>query len=197
LYFFFSVLYRPSLLVLKPVFSSNKRKGGEMSKLSWVVVCVLVVFNSAVIVASLTEDERGARCDPWSCQGRSFVIRECFHWDNDPNGAPCSKKECLFTGITHYFCNSGEHNWCDLVEDPQAQFVIQWRRKADNCPSAPFVNWTEYTNWVLTPDGVVPLNPCDGIRNYRTACETTSCNGESLESRTIPMNVVCREYIAK
>jgi hypothetical protein len=143
-----------------------------MMKLSWLVVCCLVIFNVTLLYMGNSEQDLiGANCNPNSCTSASFMFYECHHWANDPDGAPCNSKQCIYNGITHSYCASGE-NECKFKYDANEQLAYQSIRSVTNCPSAATVHWNKHSN----------TDPCDGIQEYETACETTSCGGTELRS---------------
>jgi hypothetical protein len=154
-----------------------------MTKLSWAVVCVLVVFNSAAIVASFTADVRGAGCNPWSCTDDTTVYYECFHEskydENGPiNGGPCAGNACISNTEMFSRCNGGEGkcNFRFSLLSPKA--IQSVKRTTLPCVSAPTVTWTEHSN----------SNPCSGIGTYYTACKTSSvsCSGTEIGWHVVP-----------
>jgi hypothetical protein len=76
-----------------------------MTKLNLSIVCCLVTFNVALLTSNNSVlNLLGAGCNPASCCAVSFVQYECFHVYNDPDGAPCRNKLCIFNGIAHLYC---------------------------------------------------------------------------------------------
>ena len=141
-----------------------------MTKASWAVVCILVVFNSAVITAGLTEDVRGAGCG-YLCEDKTFTFTECWHRWNDPNGANCQAGACFVVVMTYVGCGSGESD-CYKTFDPNAHLAHQktYQTSFNNlCQSAWLVNWEEHAE---------PNDPCVGRAVFRTACESQSCWGQ-------------------
>jgi hypothetical protein len=70
---------------------------------------------------------------------------------------------------------------CKFKNDANAQVAYQSARSVANCSSASTVSWHIHEN----------TNPCDGIQNYKTACETTSCGGTELASDVRKGRKVC------
>jgi hypothetical protein len=153
-----------------------------MTKLIWTIICFLVIFNSAVIVVSFASNVKGSWCNSSSCTSSSFVVYECLHYWDEPNGTPCRTNGCILSGITHSYCQSGEEAMCVFQEDPDAQWVYQSGRDTTNCASASTITWTTHTNY----------NSCDGIDSYNTACETSSCSGPEFTSQTRLGRNVCQ-----
>ena len=144
-----------------------------MTKASWAVVCVLVVFNSAVITASFTGGIRGAQCDG-HCMDGTFTFTECWHQVGAPNGTDCQTGACFVVVMTYVGCGSGESD-CPKNFDPSAHLAYQktYRTSFNNpCQSAWQVNWNEIAE---------PNNPCIGRRVFEIACESPSCWGLFLQ----------------
>ena len=151
-----------------------------MSNLNWAIVCCLVIFNSAALVAGFNRGVQGAGCNPTSCTSASFIFYECYHLAADLNGAPCRANRCIYNGITHSYCSAGEGD-CEFKNDSEAQWVYQ-SFKWSNCSSASTVTWNPHIN----------TDPCKATNYYETACETSSCSGEEYKTDSRKGRKVCK-----
>ena len=148
-----------------------------MSKLSWAVVCCLVIFNSAALVADFNCGVKGAGCREDSCADYSIVFYECWHAVGASNGADCQQGECIVNTMTFVSCGSGEESSCTNTFDPSVEWATQdvYTMPMGNlCQSDWHVNWTEHPEHP---------NPCIKRRSFATACETGGCNGGTHDRR--------------
>ena len=143
-----------------------------MTKLSWAIVCCLVVFNSVAIVASFTGDVRGAGCNEYTCEEKTFKFYECGHMDMNLDGDPCSRDTCIDNTLIYVACKSGEDGWsCAGTSDPNEAWLVQIRYgkipSNNPCSSDELIVWIENS----------PENPCEAYDPYYTACQTGACHG--------------------
>jgi len=147
-----------------------------MTKLSWAIVCVLVVFNSAAIVASYTGDVRGAQCDQDSCSEWMLQFYECWHAKNAKDGDPCSAQYCIDNVLTNIECASGEIDHCISYFDPNWEWATQTIYEIPlgsgaSCQTTfngeAIVKWMPYS----------PNGPCIKFTPFNAACKATYCGG--------------------
>jgi len=142
----------------------NKRKDRKMTKLSWAVVCVLVVFNSAAIVAGFRVDVRGAGCIQTECEDGIVEYNECLHFTDDD---PCETNRCIKNYEYYPRCpsNAETDEGCPVEEDPRAIACEQIVRFA-SCTTGNPTEWTRHESG----------NPCWELL-YETRCEAGGCQG--------------------
>lgn len=135
------------------------------------VFCLAILLTSGVSAGSSSDKKTDPKCD--NAHVVSETGYECHHWADDPDGATCSKVECIKNVLNTATCDKHEDRTgtpnCDVDDDTGAA-VIQSILTA-KCPGGK-VAWSIWhaINYGCEDD-------CD-TNNYRHACETTSCSGK-------------------
>jgi hypothetical protein len=148
---------------------------------------VLVIFNSAAIVASLADGVKGSAtgCNNNQCHTLISGLTECYHKNIYENGDPCHPQGCMITSIIRYSCLSDESEEpCRSEYDQHALRVYQIVRAMGSCSSVATVTWNNNT---------LPGNACTPSFNYSSACEASSCNGEQLHVEERHGRNVCKK----
>ena len=140
-----------------------------MSKLSWAIVCCLVIFNSAALTVDSTSSVMGAGCKEYECQDASIEYNECAHFgDNDP----CRSDYCVKN--IEYFpkCpTDGESDaGCPVEMDDFAERNKTYFRYANNCTTGNPSEWNR----------IEFSDPCWLGLAYETRCEAGGCSGAEV-----------------
>jgi len=144
-----------------------------MSKLSWAVVCCLVIFNSAALVADFNFGVKGAGCDPKQCAAGSITFNECYH-ENTPDEGKCLSNVCIVNVISTVECPGESGNSeCDMEDKTNMTLLTQYYRKSRNC---------SYTNQSYQKP---KPGDCQWWREIQIRCETTSCSGQLYDDTSV------------
>ena|GEM_PF-5090433 len=135
-----------------------------MSKLSWTIVCCLVIVNSAALVAGFNRDVRGMGCGG-ECTEVAKPVSECGHIG--PTGA-CMYDVCHNWVYTYAQCNTDAESSVDYCE------------LAHPVPyPAPNTTYDYYPDQIcfsfLPGPTTHPAPECSGASTFNTRCDIAGC----------------------
>ena len=145
-----------------------------MTKLNWAIVCCLVIFNSAAVVASMNERMNyptgaDARCND-DCAIASKTIYECNHSDMTDTTLNCESYRCIENILFYARCTGGAENErdCEFKYDPNFVWVVQRLRTTPGC---------------ITTIGAYTISAgdCEGFEDIPVKCTTSVCSGQVVE----------------